>query len=353
MLPYICLLLFIVITAYFSRLYFAEKLQKVFLIIIALVLVLFAGLRNYTVGTDTHTYLAIFNRMNEFEDVFSHIDFGFYILVWLARQITTEYFLPLLFTAAIIVACYLTAIQRLVKNYETALYLFIAVEGYLFFFNGARQGLAAAVCFLAIPFILERKLWPYLALVLIATTFHRTALITIPLYWLASPTVDKRRLIYLAIATIVMFVSLKSFVRLATELFSDKYANYAEAGKGGGVITMLFLLGQGALLYYAKQFIPDEKGTYSRLLNIYLIGLVPVVAGVLSNVNPSGILRFKLYFCATAILLWPMFFEQIKDVSQKLFIGYIFIIITSAYFYMTTSTFSNLTPYILNQELFG
>lgn len=317
MLPYIYLLFFASATAYLSRLYFAKDIQRVFLSLIALTLVLFAGLRNYTVGTDTHTYVSIFNRVNEFGDVFFHIDFGFYFLVWLARLFTKEYFLPLLIIATIIVICYLTTILRVVKRYETALYLFIAVEGYLFFFNGARQGLAAAVCFLAIPFILERRFWPYLIFVLIATTFHRTALITIPLYWLASPTVNKKRLFYLIIITGIVIVGLKSFVGLATDIFSDKYANYAEAGKGGGEITMIFLLVQGGILYYIKQYVPDEKGTYPRLLNIYLIGLVPVVAGVLSNVNPSGILRFKLYFCASSILLWPMFFEQVKDVHKK------------------------------------
>src|SRR5699024_5536761 len=160
-----------------------------------------------------------------------------------------------------------------------------------FFFNGARQGLAAAVCFLAIPFLLERRFWPYLILILVAATFHRTALVTIPLYWLASPKVDKKRLFYLIIATATLMVSLKSFVNLATNIFSDKYANYANVGEGGGTVTMIFLLMQGALLYYARQFISHKKETYSRLLNIYLIGLVPVVAGVLSNVNPSGILR--------------------------------------------------------------
>lgn len=56
---------------------------------------------------------------------------------------------------------------------------------------------------------------------------------------------------------------------------------------------------------------------FSRLLNIYLIGLIPVVAATLSNVNPSGILRLHIYFSQVALILWSMYFLSLTDKSSR------------------------------------
>lgn len=353
MIPYLLLLGFVTVTAYLGRRSGNVLIRRLSLLAVGSAMVLFAGLRDSRIGTDTGTYLAHFYASESFGIVYEHEEFGYYFLSWLARTLSPSYAMLLLIVAFIVVGCYVATATRVVKRYETALYLFVSLSVYTFFFNGARQGIAAAICFLAIPFLLERRLWPYIALVSVAATFHRTALIALPLYWIASPNLRWQRLVVLAAATGLAVAFLGIFVGLAADLLGDKYAQYADSGEGGGEVWVTFFVGQGALLYCFKSMVPDPDAKYARLLNIYLAGLVPAVASTLSSVDPSGLLRLHLYFSPVAILLWPMVFEQFKTTAARGVLSTGFAAMTLAFFVMTTTTFSHLVPYRLNTSLFA
>lgn len=352
MIPYLSLLTFVTVTAYLGRRSGDKVVQGFCLFVVGGALILFAGLRDLRIGTDTGTYIRHFYASESFDIVTERQDFGYYVLSWFARWLSDSYAVLLVLIALIVVVCYMVTITRVVRQYEMALYLFVALSVYTFFFNGARQGLAAAICFLAIPFLLERRLWPYLALVAVAATFHKTALIILPLYWIASAQVRWTRLVILGFATLLTVAFLGVFVGLAADILSDKYARYADIGEGGGKIWMSYLVAQGALLYLFKPFVPDLGGRYARLLNIYLVGLVPAVASTLSAVDPSGILRLHLYFSPVTILLWPMVLEQFRTTAVRGLFLIGLVTVTLTFFVMTTSTFSHLIPYQLNESIF-
>lgn len=351
MTPYLILLFSVVAIAYSGRRYGSKEVQLLSLGIIVLLLVLFAGLRNYSVGTDTGTYLRHFMRVNLFDDIWRTTEIGSNALMLLAKSISSNYASLLTLISLVVVSCYVSTIVRLTKRYETALFLFIALGYYTFFFNGARQGIAAALCFLAIPWLLERKPKQYFLLIGLAFTFHHTALIAAPLYFLALPRVGWRQIASVLGGSVLMTLFLATFVSLATAFISDKYATYADAAEGGGYVMVAFLTAQGAILYFFRGKAKDPYGYYPRLLNIYLIGLIPLIAAIVSNVNPSGIIRLHMYFSGTAILLWPMIFIGISKVKERSFIAFIFLLFTLLFFYMTTSTFSKLVPYSINSRL--
>lgn len=354
MTPYLLLLLFVVVVAYFGRRSGSPGVRRISIGAVMMALVAFAGVRDYRVGTDTSNYVGIFTRSDSFQSVWDRgSEFGYGILSWLARSISDSYTVLLLLIAALVVACYVPTIVKLTRRYETALYLFITLGAYTFFFNGARQGIAAAICFAAIPFLLQRRLIPYVLTVAVATTFHQTAWIALVLYPLASQRVDWRRLVALGAATVVLVAFLQVFVGLAADLLDDKFAAYAEEGEGGGQVWVAFLVGQGAMLYLFKDKVRDPEGHYGRLLNIYLVGLVPALASTLSGVNPSGLLRLHLYFSSVAILLWPMVFLQFRATPLRGLLALGFACVTMLFFMLTTSTFSGLTPYRMNQEFFA
>lgn len=352
MIPYLLLLVFVTTTAYLGRRSGHLLIRKLSLLLVGAVLVLFAGLRDSQVGADTETYVGHFYSSGSFNIVSERQDIAYYILSWFARALSESYAMLLVLIALVVVGCYMTTITRVVKRYETALYLFVALSVYTFFFNGARQGIAAAICFLAIPFLLERRLWLYIFLVAVAATFHRSALVTLPLYWLASPHVRWQRLVALGAATVGMMAFLGAFVGLAADLISDKYARYAEASEGGGEVWVAFFVSQGALLYIFKFIVQDPDRRYARLLNIYLLGLVPAIASTLSSVDPSGLLRLHLYFTPMAILLWPMVFEQLGATAARGLLAMGFAAVTLLFFILTTSNFSGLVPYRLNTSMF-
>lgn len=351
MIPYLILLFTVTTIAYAGRRNGSKGVQYLSVGIIVLLLTLFAGLRYRFVGTDTGNYVRMFLRTNSFSDIWQSTEIGYNVLMLLAKSLSDNYASILILIALTVVGCYISTIVRLTKRYETAIFIFITLGAYTFFFNGARQGIAAAICFLAIPWLLERKPKQYFLFVGLAFTFHHTALIAALLYFLAVPRIGWRQIAIIAGGSVVMTLFLATFVQLATVLVDDKYAAYAAEHEGGGYIMVTFLVAQGALLYFLRNKAKDSFGYYPQLLNIYLIGLIPLIAAVFSNVNPSGIIRLHMYFSTTAILLWPMVFLGISKSKQKIFISLCFLLFTLLFFYVTTSTFSNLVPYRINLEI--
>lgn len=347
MTPYLLLLAIVTTLAYLGRRSGHRLIRRASLWLVGSILILFAGFRDLRVGTDTGAYVHYFYASDTFDIVLGQTEFGYYFLSWLARSLGDSYFLLLVLIALTVVFCYLATIVRVVPRYETSIFLFV-VGAYTFFFNGARQGIAAAICFLALRYLLERRIWPYIALVAVAATFHKTAWIALPLYWVASPRVGWKRLLCLGVATGLAIVFLEQFVGLAAALLSDSYAGFAEAAEGGGEVWVAYYVAQGVALFYLKRVVADTSGRYGRLLNIYMIGLVPAVASTLSGLFPSGILRLHLYFTPTAILLWPMVFQGLGDTALRRIMALCFLIVMLAFFVLTKSSSSNLVPYRIN-----
>lgn len=353
MTPYLILLAFVTVTAYFGRCYGSLGIQRFTLALSGLMLILFAGLRNRSVGTDTGNYIGWLKVITSLDSVWSFpVEKGFTFLVLIASQLSNNYAILLTFIALICVICYLLTIIHLIPRYETALFLFITLGSYTFFFNGARQGIAVAICFLALRFLLERKAMSYMLLVLLATFFHKTAIIALPLYYLASNQVGWKQIIAVIFCSAIMAISISMFSQLAASFIDEKYATYGQEGEGGGLIKTLFLLGQATLFLFFLRQASTTNSYYPRLLNIYLIGLIPAIASMISSVNPSGILRLTTYFSHTAILLWPMIFSSFQIRGNRVIVSICFLLLTLAFFILTTITFSDLTPYRLNTEFF-
>ncbi|WP_040474561.1 EpsG family protein [Marinobacter algicola] len=349
---YLIILFYATLLLHFVRRYGGLGVQKLGFFVVALMLILFAGFRDKSVGTDTINYIGFLEKVLTVDDIFEFkLEPGFNALVLLSGQLSDTYLFLLICIASIVVFCYFYTAIRLTRRYETAVFVFIAFGTYTFFFNGARQGIAAAICFFALPKLLERRALSYLALVSLATLFHASALVALPLYFLATRRVGCKEILFIVFSVIVVSIFLSSVAQVAGNLINAKYASYGEGGQGGGYVQVAFLFAQGVLLFLFKSKVDDSKGYYARLLNIYLIGLVPALASIISGVNPSGILRLTVYFSHAAILLWPMTFLSFSNKQAKILFSFIFVVVAIAYFVLTTTNFSNLVPFNINSEL--
>ena len=318
----------------------------------AAVLVAFAGLRDRRVGLDTGNYVYEFTVATVPQQIVKSTEVGFNLLVFLTRSVSDSYSAMLLLIAAIVVGCYLWTVTRLSNRYGWAVYLLVTLGVYTFFFNGARQGIAAAICFAALPALLERKALLYFSLVAVAGTFHHTAVVAAPLYFLASPRLTLNRLLAVVVGSVAATVLLRPLAQLAADVLNDRYATYAQQGDGGGEVFLAYLMVQGVILFAVRNRVHVHHGLYVRLLNIYLVGLIPALASVFAGVNPSGLLRLHMYFSPVALLMWPMVLKTVPSARDKITAQYLFIVVTLAFFVLSTMTFSNLVPYSLNPDAF-
>ncbi len=353
---YIANLLIVLIAAYIAQRGRASSVTvKVTMGIAFFSMVTLAAIRDDIVGTDTRDYIIIFGRTHAVslqEALTGNVEVGYLVLNWLVGCISTEFYVLFAVIAIIVVGCYQRVILRYAVNYEIAFLAFITMGTYTFFFNGARQGIAAAIGALAIPFLLERRLYAYGACIIFASLFHVSALILLPAYFLAHGHNTLKRNAQIAVAGIVLALGFNALVSIASG-FDERYETYSVAGVGGGFVTVSILVIFALFLLWNKHFIVRHEALYHTFLNMYLMGVMIAVVAVAAGVNPSGLLRLSVYFTWTLALIWPIVFVNITDRPRRHLIFFLFYCGSVTYYLLLLYSFSSMLPYQFNPDIFS
>lgn len=175
--------------------------KKIFIVIVSLLMILLSGLRDISVGADTwnyenHFYELINMDYYSWKNLFSRIFLlGDYDSRDLGYEFATKLFATFipnfriyLFAVAIFV-CYGLG-RFLYKHSENICLSYVIFQSFLlqfFLFTAIRQTIA--VCLLVCwgyDLILEKKPVKYLLLCVIAMTFHTTAIIMLPFYFICN-----------------------------------------------------------------------------------------------------------------------------------------------------------------------
>ncbi len=131
-------------------------------------------------------------------------------------------------TGFFIVGSYLYGFRKYAPNYNLAILLFYCIGGYFTAHNVTRQFIAVAIMLYSIRYIVEKKPVWFAFTVLIASGFHISCLIMIPLYFLSGIRFNRNVLYLYILAAVAMVV----FRRQVTAVFQLFY--YSEYGSGYG-----------------------------------------------------------------------------------------------------------------------
>ncbi|WP_168384767.1 EpsG family protein [Acinetobacter indicus] len=340
MLPYFFILFVVIFWIWIEK----ECLSRKAIFLPLLFLVAFFSIRDFSVGTDTIVYTENFRNSlsSDYYDFNLEVEFGYQLVEFFLLKFTNNYFWLFLIYGFFVILFYFITIKRLSKNYILSVFIYIVFGFYTFLFNGLRQGIAMAICFLALPYFINKNSIKYFILIGVASLFHISAWIMFPLYLLIH---TKFRLEYK-----MLFIFISSFMfsgLLITYLAEDnsRYLSYAQPDyNGGGYFLLAFYILLGVLIYFLGKKERFLNHNYSIFEQIYLCGLLFIIPIALLGVNPSGPQRILNYFTPMLIFLIPILMEKFKTNL----ILYIFSILMLLFFYLTTSRFSNLTPYVIN-----
>lgn len=352
--------------------------NRFFLAIAALILILFAGLRDASVGTDTGAYTRGYANMKIEEDeeglniVYDKDDPmappemegesfwekiqdepGFYYLKLLGLTISDNYAALLTLVALVVTCCFLGSLRMVSQNELVSLFVFITLGLYTFSFNAERQGIAVAIYSLSFPFLIKKKLLPYCGIVLLAALFHKTIIIALPLYFLFTMKFSWKSALMIIVGVAVVTALMPRLIDYGTSL-EDRYQLYVitdeTAGRGLGLTAFYALL--TVFFVWQRQYI-DERllCRYDVFLHMMIcasiIFLVVSAMGLYVEVN-----RFAAYFQIAAIFLWAELFANPKRKLRWDIIA-IFIIGHLIYFYIFTDRMAGLTPFEWNTTLFA
>lgn len=340
MLPYIIILFFVVSVVYFE----AEYLGRKAIIFPSIFLILFSSIRSYTVGTDSISYTEAYRfEYNPYYYGFnSNIEYGYQFFDYFILNFSYNYFWLFLLTSILIVPLYMVTIKKLSINYYYSVFIYITFGIYTFFFNGLRQGIAMSICFFCFPYLVEKRWILYFVFVVIASMFHISALVMLPMYYLVN---SKFKLEYKVFGCFIISMLASQILIGYLAEGNIRYEHYTEeAEKTGGYITLLFYTLIGVLVFVLGKKYRNFDIRFNKFEQILLCGLALVVPVSLLGTDPSGPQRVLYYFVCVVIFLIPYILRGIKSA----YFNVLFIFLSIVYFLLITMRFSNLYPYQIN-----
>lgn len=345
MIPYYAVLLFAFLISLLARNENSRALRSISFLLLVILLCSFAALRDQSVGSDTSNYVLYFNLYDDFSAISQYsLEYGYGLFNVLIRKLSNDSSVLFAAIAMSVLVPTLVTIYRGTGRVDIAIFVFIAMGFYTFSFNGARQGIAAAITFSALPFLFQRKNLYFFCFVIFAASFHKSALLFFLLYFFKNLNSLRSMLIANSCFLLVLMLSSSTLMRLIGEM-DDRYSSYGLKGDGGGGVYVTFLVALAVFFSWILSRIKYYNDQYKFLLNVYLIGVAISIFAVLSSVNPSGLLRFSYYFTYSSILIWPLIFLNLAGGIRQAVFGF-FLIFYVIYFGLTTSSFGSLVPYV-------
>ena len=290
-------------------------LRRSCLFLIALILMIPAILRQET-GNDYLRYVEFFHLASI--DAYVPTEVGFN---WLAKAVYglcgyENYLLLFAIYAVMTILAMLAVIRQQAENFCFSFFLFMMFGYYFQSFNTMRYYFALSLSLLAMTCLMRRQYAGFVILVLLASLFHKTALITLLLYPVAVRRWKKRELA----AGVVPGLAVLLFHEKAMELLLSLYPSWEgtvdlAAGTSISWVNIAKCLAVLLLAYYVKA--DEDPDTFrGRQLVMYrncaYIGLLLYVFGwFIPEVS-----RICYYLTFTQIFYLPMLLSELPETEQ-------------------------------------
>lgn len=277
----------------------------------------FSGIR-FDVGFDFISYYKVIIG----EDELNYNRFGIFDrgIIELANWLNFPQ-LYFLITSFIIYVLIIKTIKTYSVNRTISLMAFLALP-FLYFHSLTiiRQFIAISIIFYSFQDVSDRKLIPFLLKVAIASLFHFTALICIPIYFLFKLRVSP--LLFLFSTLILWYLSGK----IIDALMMSQYRFYITLSPESGLSLLIFLL-----LLLTLGVILRLNIVANGLLNIFGFG---VLLYAISYSLGEAATRISYYYLIFIVLLLPYYLTRFKKKYSSFLIHTILLLLFQFNFYL-------------------
>ena len=264
------------------------------------------------VGNDYAKYVEFMHLINC--NAFVPTEFGFNEVVRFLYEISgfENYLLVFAFFAFFTVLLFLVAIYRQAESFSFSFFLFMALGYYFQSFNTVRYYLALAIAVMAIPYVLRKEWAKFILLVLLGASLHKSLLVVIPLYFLASLPWKKWQLA-IGAAFCSTFFFLQDFYLRAVIFLYPTYEDteYLEGGTSYVNIVRCLAVLILSLVYYQNAVKESRRNRFYFYCN-----LGALVMYVCCSFLPV-ISRIGYYLTITHIFFLPALLGKIEDKKIK------------------------------------
>jgi hypothetical protein len=341
---YILMLLAILVFGLFTSVAFTStRSKKIYAIVSFLMVFLISALRDISVGSDALGYVNYFFTVKKVP--FSYLllyrfEPGYIVFNKLLSFFVNNEQVFLAIMALIILAMIFIGIYKYSSIPSLSVYLFITMGFFAFTLSGFRQAIAIGIVFLSFTLLKEKKLLLFVLTILLASLFHKTALIFLIIYPFAHKKITVEYLMGASILFLILFFIKKSLLHFLTYTFLDEYSSMLKSSQSFtllSVIFIIFILG----LFFLKPVLQRDPENII-LYNLILFAIFMQLFATESN----NFTRIANYFYIYAILFIPEVLKSIKD-KNILFIGCIIVVSLTfiQFIWLTPGSQLSIVPY--------
>lgn len=247
-----------------------------------------------------------------------------------------------LIVAAFHMLCIVKTYRKFSINYWFCIFLFIVSTDYMsWMHNGIRQFIAATAIFACFDWLLEKRFIPLIAVVLLASTIHGSALLMIPIIFIVQGKAWNIKTIFTLILTMVVVVFIDRFTPMLDNLLQntqyDKMMTNGiwENDDGTNIIRVLVY---SAPALFSLLGLKHIRRADNPVVNISVNCSIVTMAIYLVSAVSSGIYigRLPIYTTLQGYMALPWLIENVfeRKSSQLMYIITIAMYIVFFFFQM-------------------
>lgn len=289
-----------------------------YLFVCGIIMALMIGLRHPLNGSgDTYRYCQNWIQMrgvdyNNLVPTLNKIDFekGYLIMVWLLTRIFYHPQWLLVLTGIFFAVTICFFVKNSCESSPLALMTFNALGLFAFMVQGLRQSIAMCLCLWALD-CLKRKKWvKTILLILLASTFHASALVFFIVFPLSKLKINLKSFVMVLVGATVAVVLLPYLFELVNLWVNDDYG-VGQGAESGGVVAILIYV---VIIVFGLLF--GNKSEKFFPLYIYLT-LVAVICMIMRNTVSTIVERIAHYFAFGQMAVLAHSTKRFSDRTTK------------------------------------
>lgn len=296
----------------------------VFAFITAAILIFVGGFR-FRVGADYGNYtMAYYVRKDQWvEHLLTFDEPGLAVICKLASMIYDDYATMFFICSLITIGMYLITITKYCdETFIISILLFIFTGSWAGSFGAIRQYLAAAVIFIGHRLILERKFFKYALLILAAMFFHRTAIIMLPVYFIATRKINVRTILILILVVVAIIYSYDSIFDVMSVLKDEDQAQYEYMQTQVNAFRVLVAFAPIGLYFITSR---RRRPHNDKEVNFYSMLLFINAAFLLSTSNSAYLARVAIFTEAFPVIAFPKLLKYEPKATKNLYMAIILV----------------------------
>lgn len=322
---------------------FYHRSRKTLCFLLLLPLWAMTAFRAETVGNDTLNYIRAFTDIGKCINIGeaiqgSRMEIGYVVLNYLLAKCGASYLLFQTLTGAFIYWSLWRFISEHSNNIGLSCFIFLTMRMFAGPMNTVRMWLAIAVLLFSVPFLLKRRVIPFIIIVVIASTFHTTAFAFLLLYLICNTEVIRRNKWLIILTAIVVAMLGVTFFEWLTNIIG-KYEGYLDGkyfvdfNKTAIYLTLAIDLCFGFLFYLTRRKqhvltrdISAEKTSGYSITETFSVLMIIIIAFDIVGLTNTIMSRVSRYFEVFYMLMIPFRIKKIQPIEIRVIISIVILL---------------------------